>query len=121
MLLSLYRYNEVTVGDLLRLLEQLGDRLFVPHQVLREFWRNRQSVLGSPAAANRDMSGALSKNAASSRDAIKRWSKSLALDTTLRDDLLNRIDQFYADLLERTQGSGALRVQAATPTATIPF
>jgi len=119
-LLSLYRYNEATVNDLLRLLGQLGDRLFVPNQVLREFWRNRQSVLGSPLAANRDLGAALAKNAASSRDAVTRWAKSLALDAEFRDGLLERVADFYTDLAAQTQSNGALRVQAGTPTAEDP-
>jgi predicted nucleic acid-binding protein len=119
-LLSLYRYAEGTVDDLFRLLERLGPRLFVPNQVLREFWRNRQSVLGSPAAANKDVKAALSKNATSSKDAVKRWAKSLALDNDFRDEVVGSIDAFYDEILARTENSPTLRVNAATPTSEDP-
>jgi hypothetical protein len=35
-LLNLYRYNERTRDDLFRVLESLGTRLWVPHQVMLE-------------------------------------------------------------------------------------
>src|SRR5439155_25744789 len=44
-LLNLYRYNSQTQNDLLAVLERLEDKLWVPHQVLAEFWRNRESAL----------------------------------------------------------------------------
>lgn len=46
--LNLYRYNEQTRNDLLTVLERLGDNLWVPHQVMDEFWRNRENVLKDP-------------------------------------------------------------------------
>jgi hypothetical protein len=47
-LLNLYRYNEQTRNDLFLVLRALGDRLWVPHQVVVEFWRNREAVLQDP-------------------------------------------------------------------------
>lgn len=44
-LLNLYKYNEATRQDMLRALSSAGNRLFIPHQVLVEFWRNRRRVL----------------------------------------------------------------------------
>jgi PIN like domain len=46
-LLNLYRYNEQTRSDLLSILHRVG-HLWVPHQVVAEFWRNRESVLRDP-------------------------------------------------------------------------
>jgi predicted nucleic acid-binding protein len=46
--LDLYRYSEQTRRDLFAVLERLGDRLWVPRQVLVEFWRNRESRLQDP-------------------------------------------------------------------------
>jgi hypothetical protein len=40
-LLNLYRYTATTRDDLFAVLSTVGDRLWVPHQVMREFWRNR--------------------------------------------------------------------------------
>jgi hypothetical protein len=47
-LLNLYRYNPQTRDVLLTVLSRIGDRLWVPHQVVLEFWRNREAVLRDP-------------------------------------------------------------------------
>ncbi len=47
-LLNLYRYTDHARDDLLSVLERLGDQLWVPNQVLVEFWRNREVVLRDP-------------------------------------------------------------------------
>lgn len=44
-LLNLYRYNDTTRQTMLAILAMIGDRLWIPHQVAREFWRNRESAL----------------------------------------------------------------------------
>lgn len=44
-LLSLYKYNPGTRNDMLLALGSVEDRLWIPHQVLVEFWRNRRRVL----------------------------------------------------------------------------
>lgn len=44
-LLHLYNYQGQALDDFMRVFEALGERLFVPHQVLDEFWRNRTTVL----------------------------------------------------------------------------
>lgn len=47
-LLDLYRFNPEVRSDILAVLKLLGDRLWLPHQVLVEFWRNREGVIRSP-------------------------------------------------------------------------
>ncbi|WFE92733.1 PIN-like domain-containing protein [Micromonospora sp. WMMD987] len=47
-LLNLYRYTEALRNDLLAVMSSLADRLWIPHQVLTEFWRNRDRVLRDP-------------------------------------------------------------------------
>ncbi|MFI9528512.1 PIN-like domain-containing protein [Micromonospora rosaria] len=47
-LLNLYRYTADARDDLLAVLSALSDRLWAPHQVLTEFWRNRDRVLRDP-------------------------------------------------------------------------
>ncbi|WP_433890575.1 PIN-like domain-containing protein [Streptomyces sp. CA-111067] len=76
-LLTLYRSNHRTRDDLLTVLERLGERLWVPHQVLVEFWRNREnpSVLGHHRARAREVHAALSKAGRSANDALDRWLK----------------------------------------------
>ena len=58
-LLGLYRFLPQTANDLIKVLERLEDRLVVPNQALREFWRHRQRAAGSPEAATRVVEDAI--------------------------------------------------------------
>jgi len=60
-LLDLYSIPEPNRNLALDALEFLQDRLFVPHQVLREFWRNRQSVIASAPVQTQPLSGVREK------------------------------------------------------------
>lgn len=60
-LLNLYRYNGATRDDLLGVLRRLDDRLWVPHQVAREFWRNRLAVLTSRGSGSEQALNAFAK------------------------------------------------------------
>lgn len=115
-LLSLYRYNPATVGDLLGLLAKLGDRLFIPHQVLREFWRNRRVVLGNPAGARAEAHRLLAKNRDGSTAAIERWAKQVALPRETTQELATVIEDAYVEVNARLEAVGSFRVSAATPT-----
>lgn len=112
-LLSLYRYNDKTVDDLLSVAAAVEERLFVPHQVLREFWRNRQAVIASLGSASKDAQSALSKNRTSTKDAISRWSKNVALPDEQKQELAASIDQFFDQLRLRIEAEpirGAVHV-----------
>ncbi len=84
-LLNLYRYNEATRDDLLGVLRHLGDRLWVPHQVVREFWRNRLGVLASRGTGSEQALTAFTKQQRATVDAIQQWAKSTAAEARERD------------------------------------
>ncbi len=42
--LNLYRYTDTARQELFGVLRSLGERLWIPHQVAVEFWRNRESA-----------------------------------------------------------------------------
>lgn len=115
-LLNLYRYNEKTVDDLLSVAKAAEERLFVPHQVIREFWRNRQSVIAGLGSATKDAQSALAKNATSTKDAVARWVKSVALPDEHRRELTEEVDQFY-DALRSRVGNEPVRVKVHAPTS----
>jgi hypothetical protein len=79
-LLDLYRFRPQTSRDLIKTLRSLGDRLVVPHQALREFWRRRQRSQDSPGAATRTATEALDKSGRSIRDALDRWARAVGVD-----------------------------------------
>ena len=98
-LLNLYRYHESTRDDLLRLLRGVGDRLWVPHQVMREFWRNRLTVLASRATATDQVVSALAKQQRAADDALHQWAKTTALADAVRDDLVGKVAALHAELV----------------------
>jgi PIN like domain len=97
-LLNLYRYNESTRDDLLGVLRRLGDRLWVPNQVLREFWRNRLGVLASRGAGTDQALAALGKQQRATSDTIQQWAKTVAIDTADRDRLLGKVAALHTSL-----------------------
>lgn len=74
-LLNLYRSNSRTRTDTLEVLNSLRERLWIPHQVLTEFWRIREqgSVRHHHNSRAREVSAALDKVNRSAKDALKRW------------------------------------------------
>ncbi|MEV0677597.1 PIN-like domain-containing protein [Actinosynnema sp. NPDC050436] len=95
-LLNLYRYNESTRVDLLGVLSRLGERLWVPHQVMQEFWRNRLSVLAGRASAGKQFLDALGKQRRAANDALDQWAKATAIPGPERDALAERLAELYA-------------------------
>lgn len=97
-LLGLYRFLPQTANDLLRVLERIGDRLVVPNQALREFWRHRQRSAGSPEAATRVAEDAIRKAVSSVKKALESWSKQVGQDPAERSEVLERVEGFAQQL-----------------------
>ena len=53
-LLNLYNYQGQSLRDFTQVFEALSDRLFIPHQVMDEFWRNRRTVLSENQGRHRE-------------------------------------------------------------------
>ena len=99
-LLDLYRFRPQTSQDLIKTLTSVGDRLVVPHQALREFWRRRQRSQDSPRGATKTATDALAKSGRSMSDALAAWAKAVGVDNDELSDLTARVDGF----LEALQG-----------------
>lgn len=73
-LLDLYRYGKQGRNDLIEALHAIGDRLWVPHHAMVEFWRNREGQLKDPGGTVQ-----LVKTLTSSKEtivkAIDSWGK----------------------------------------------
>lgn len=93
-LLDLYRFRPQTSQDLIKTLKSLGDRLVVPHQALREFWRRRQRSQDSPRGATKAATDALAKSGRSMCDALATWAKAVGVDNDELSDLTARVDDF---------------------------
>lgn len=91
-LLNLYRYRAQTSRDLIKLLERLGDRLVVPHQAMREFWRHRQRSQASPQAATSTAAEAVTKSARSVEQALETWAKHVGVNADELAELIGRVE-----------------------------
>src|SRR5512132_4095934 len=78
-LLNLYRYSAHTREDLFAILQKLGPPLWVPHQTLVEFWKNRESALQEFESVGNDTISALEDQRDQSARALRRWSNRIAL------------------------------------------
>ncbi|HEX3191878.1 MAG TPA: PIN-like domain-containing protein, partial [Streptosporangiaceae bacterium] len=97
-LLDLYRFRPQTSRDLIKTLKSLGDRLVVPHQALREFWRRRQRSQDSPRGATKAAADALAKSGRSIRDTLTTWARAVGVDDGELSDLTARVDGFVENL-----------------------
>jgi PIN domain-containing protein len=97
-LLNLYRYAEATFEDLVGVMRSLGDRLWVPHQAIREFWRNRLSVIGSRGAGTEQTLNALTKQSRASIDTVNIWAKSVAIPAEDRKTMHDQIIATYSEI-----------------------
>lgn len=120
-LLNLYRYTEGTRDDLLRVLESLGDRLWLPHQVVREFWRNRLSALGNPQSAAKQVRDALQKSQETARRAIDAWAKQVALPADRHEAVLTELDDAVRSVLDAVEGGVPGRVEPTIGTSEDPI
>ncbi|KAF4406183.1 MULTISPECIES: PIN-like domain-containing protein [Streptomyces] len=99
-LLNLYRSNESTRRDTLAALAKLRERLWIPHQVLTEFWRNRESpaVRHHHATKANEAVAALDKAVGAARTAVNTWLTAVQLKDD--DEVTRRTDQDHAELSE---------------------
>jgi PIN like domain len=93
-LLDLYRFRPQTSQDLIKTLKSVGDRLVVPHQALREFWRRRQRSQDSPRGATKSATDALAKSSRSICDALATWAKAVGVDNEELAELTGRVGAF---------------------------
>ena len=97
-LLDLYRFRPQTSQDLITVLQKLGDRLVVPHQALREFWRRRQRTLDSPRRSTKEAADALAKSGRSVCDVLASWAKAVGVDEDELAGLTARVNGFLGEL-----------------------
>ncbi len=81
-LLNLYRYNDETRASIVDVMRAVADRLWIPHQVLEEFWRNRERALTDPLSQVQQTAAELKKLRASAIDQLRMWVNRAALSAT---------------------------------------
>jgi hypothetical protein len=96
-LLSLYRYNSRTRSDLLAVLARLKESLWIPHQVLREFWRNHESARGDQTRQIDKVISDIQKGFRTAETGVHGWAKNSALPVHERDQILDLVRKGFKD------------------------
>lgn len=94
-LLNLYRYTEQARTDLLGALGTLGDRLWVPHQVVNEFWRNREGVIGDARSTSRNAAQEMSGHTVTAVQTLRTWANRVALSDEEFGDLREGLTEVF--------------------------
>jgi PIN like domain len=100
-LLNLYRYNAQTRADLFSVLKKLGNQLWVPHQVLSEFWRNREAAIRDTQAIGTKTVDALEEHYEQSVELLRGWSNRIALAAEDLAELRQVLDQAFHQITEK--------------------
>ncbi|WP_411076941.1 PIN-like domain-containing protein [Streptomyces sp. cmx-10-25] len=106
-LLDLYRMNARVREDMMTVLKTISARLWVPHQVLVEFWRNRQSeelitYHDKKAATAADvLKSAINR----SRGALDEWARNVHIGDNIdivspMREKLDRAEKLYQGIME---------------------
>lgn len=112
-LLDLYRMNSEARQDLLSLLTQLGDRLWVPNQAALEFHRNRFNVIYDQHEIIERTRKAISESANKLREAVNQLRDHPVMDRRL---LRSTIDSAFAQInayLDEVCKEPVLSIEAA--------
>ncbi|MEU8158773.1 PIN-like domain-containing protein [Micromonospora parva] len=100
-LLNVYRYNAEAQNDLFAIFDNVGDRLWVPHQVLAEFWRNREAAIRDPQIKAEQTSVDLQDQCERALQLVRAWANRIALP----DDRLTAMQDSIAQAFNELVGS----------------
>ncbi|WP_200302143.1 PIN domain-containing protein [Streptomyces adelaidensis] len=100
-LLNLYRYTEQARADLLDALGALGERLWVPHQVLVEFWRNRESTISDARSTSVKAAQDMSGHAGQAVQTLRTWASRVALSDEEFDELRDRLSEIFDEVRKK--------------------
>jgi hypothetical protein len=109
-LLNLYRYTTQTRSDLFAVLEKIGNQLWVPDQVIREFWRNRESALRDPRILSDRTVATLDELREQSAEVLAAWANRIALPAEHMTGMRRALEQAYQqvadEIAKRTDAEG---------------
>ncbi|MFC1228686.1 PIN domain-containing protein [Streptomyces sp. Sce081] len=105
-LLNLYRYTEQARADLLAALGALGDRLWIPHQVLVEFWRNRETTISDARSTSAKAAQEMSGHSVQAVQTLRTWANRVALSDDDLDDLRDRLGEVFEEVRKKINEVG---------------
>ncbi|WP_328393939.1 PIN domain-containing protein [Streptomyces sp. NBC_00390] len=113
-LLNLYRYTEQARADLLGALHSLGDRLWIPHQVLLEFWRNRETTISDARSTSTKAAQEMSGHSAQAIQTLRTWANRVALSDEEFDELRDRLTEIFDETRKKIAEVGEGEWQSIT-------
>ncbi|SDH40806.1 hypothetical protein SAMN05216553_12127 [Lentzea fradiae] len=106
-LLNLYRYTADSRANLVSVLEKVSAQLWVPHQVLVEFWRNRESVMRDPGDSEKTIDE-LEEHSRKAVNALQAWSNRVSLPMEVAKKLVGHIEDGFAQVAEEMQAHSVM-------------
>lgn len=91
-LLHLYRYHSGTRKDLMEILTAIKDHLWIPHQVMDEFWKERSGVIDGRSKEIEEIISGLQENGLRLSEGIRHWAKRIGLPQKEKEKVLGRVE-----------------------------
>ncbi|WP_395405769.1 PIN domain-containing protein (plasmid) [Arthrobacter sp. UC242_113] len=99
-LLDLYRFSAQARRDLLSALKALNKRLWVPHQAIDEFWRNRDSVLRDPSGRDQ-LNANLDRSEVQLVESLKQWTNRRSHDPHVHAELTSIASEAFSSIRKK--------------------
>ncbi len=100
-LLNLYRYPKEARDDLLRVLGQISDRLWIPNQAALEFQRNRLKVIAEQVKRFAEVRELFEKTTGDLRNGFDRLQLKKRHSSIATDDVLQKMGKVVNDFLRQ--------------------
>lgn len=101
-LIDLYRYQKNTRDEFLAVLDGLRDQLWIPNQVIEEFWQNRDNIIADPREVDKTARELRRHLASADRD-LRYWAKRVRLPAKDVQELANLLDEAFAKVVAHVQ------------------
>ena len=116
-LLHLYRYHSGTRKDLMDIFAAIKDHLWVPHQVMDEFWKGRPGAIDSRSKDIEEIISVLQENELRLSEGIRHWANRMGLPKREKERILNRVKStidYTANRIRTLSDTGALETTSDT-------
>jgi predicted nucleic acid-binding protein len=104
-LIDLYKYHKKTRDEFLLVLDTLKERIWLPHQVIKEFWKNRDNVLRDPREVDKT-ARELAKDAATADRVLRTWAKLVRLPQDRTESLIKTLANSFDETIGKVRELG---------------
>jgi hypothetical protein len=103
-LLNLYRYTPDVRTSLLNVMTRVGDQLWEPAQVIKEFWHRRESAIRDYSAAALEFNTKTEAAKNGAMTAVRALSNRIGLDESIKKTLCEPLDAAFSELSKSVAG-----------------